>query len=159
MDDFKTALSISKYDATIPEKLIDLFYKFQSSTWTAFYDLFPTIQGSVSTVVVELNEIYEMFGINLADKPDLLTLGVLIPLLNVVVQFAVTKTSMSSSGGAQNQTNQTMMYTMPLVSGFFATTLPAGLGLYWLAGSVFQLGQQLVINKHIHNELDKKKKK
>jgi len=52
--------------------------------------------------------------------------------------------------------NKSMMYTMPLMSGFFAVTMPSGLGLYWLAGSCFQIVQQYVLNKHLHKEFDKK---
>lgn len=153
-----SALTVSKFDATIVEKVIDLLYKFQTDTWTEFYSLFPSIQVDVAAVVQELEKIYYMFGINLADKPDMLSIGVLIPVLNVVVQFLVTRSSMAKNAGSgqANSTNQTMMYTMPFVSGFFAMQMPAGLGLYWLVGSMFQYGQQLVINSHINT--DKKKK-
>ncbi len=152
---------VSNFDPENTNKVIDLLYKFQTSTWEQFNNLFPTISDQVGEQVTQLNDVYTMFGINLADKPDLMTLGVLIPVLNVGIQFLVTKTSMAraNNGNAQaNSTNTTMMYMMPFVSGFFATTLPAGLGLYWLAGSVFQLGQQLVINHHIHNDKDKNSK-
>lgn len=153
---------IKDFDVTIPEKVIDVLYKFQTETWTAFYDLFGDIQGSVQPIVSELTEIYSFIGINLADRPDLMSIGVLIPVLNVVVQFLATKASMSKNqsaqgGGAAASTNQTMMYTMPLISGFFAIQLPAGLGLYWLMGGIFQLGQQLVINRHLHQDAEKSK--
>ena len=43
-----------------------------------------------------------------------------------------------------------MMNTMmPIMSAFFCYTLPAGMGLYWIAGSVVRSVQQVVINKHI----------
>ena len=35
------------------------------------------------------------------------------------------------------------------MSAFFCTTLPAGMGLYWIAGSVIRSIQQIVINRHI----------
>ena len=38
---------------------------------------------------------------------------------------------------------------MPIMSAFFCYTLPAGLGLYWVAGAVVRCIQQIVINKHI----------
>lgn len=154
---FKSAFSqVSKFDIDIPEKIIDVLYKFQTETWDVFYTMFADISANVQPVVNELTEIYSFFGINLADKPDMLTIGVLIPVLNVVVQFLATRASMSqqssTQGGTAASTNQTMMYTMPLVSGFFAMQLPAGLGLYWLFGSLFQLGQTLVINRHLHQD-------
>lgn len=146
---------------TINNTIIDMLYKFQSTTWDAFYSLYPTIQAPVSEIVSQLDKIYSMFGINLADKPDLMSIGILIPVLNAVASYISMKTSSSTTKGQtesnqMNQMNQSMMYTMPLMSGFFAITMPAGLGLYWLAGSCFQIIQQLVINRHIHKELDKK---
>ena len=43
-----------------------------------------------------------------------------------------------------------MMNTMmPIMSAFFCYTLPAGMGLYWIAGSVVRSIQQIVINRHI----------
>ena len=162
MDD--SSIMVKNFDPSVLDKVIDLLYQFQSSTWETFYNVFPSIQTQVANQVVELNNIYSMFGINLSDKPDMMSIGVLIPLLNVAVQFLVTQTSMAQSAKKKDapntqaeQTNKTMMYTMPLVSGFFAMTLPAGLGLYWLVGSLFQLGQQLVINKHVHNDAPNKK--
>lgn len=44
---------------------------------------------------------------------------------------------------------KTMNMVMPLMSAWFCFTLPAGMGLYWVAGSVVRSIQQVVINKHI----------
>ena len=35
------------------------------------------------------------------------------------------------------------------MSAFFCFTLPAGMGIYWIAGSVVRSIQQVIINKHI----------
>jgi YidC/Oxa1 family membrane protein insertase len=159
-----SSIIVKDFDPTVLDKVIDFLYQFQTVTWQKFYEVFPTIQDQVAAQVVELTNIYSMFGINLADKPDMMSVGVLIPVLNVVVQFFVTQTSMAQNAKKNDgpstqaeQTNKTMMYTMPLVSGFFAMTLPAGLGLYWLIGSLFQFVQQLIINKHVHNDAPDKK--
>lgn len=58
----------------------------------------------------------------------------------------------SNKGDQQNSMAQSMkmMNTMmPLMSAFFCYTLPAGMGLYWIAGSVVRSIQQVIINKHI----------
>ena len=51
---------------------------------------------------------------------------------------------------------------MPIMSAIFCYTLPAGMGLYWVAGSVVRSIQQVIINKHIDkmdlNELIEKNK-
>ncbi len=47
------------------------------------------------------------------------------------------------------QSMKTMNMMMPLMSAFFCFTLPIGMGLYWIAGSVIRSIQQVFINKHI----------
>ena len=40
---------------------------------------------------------------------------------------------------------KTMTYTMPLISVVFGFTLPAGLGLYWVASAAVRSVQQLAV--------------
>ena len=47
------------------------------------------------------------------------------------------------------QSMKTMNIMMPLMSAFFCLSLPAGMGVYWIAGAVIRSIQQIVINKHI----------
>ena len=42
-----------------------------------------------------------------------------------------------------------MNMVMPVMSAVFCYTLPAGMGLYWVAGAVIRSIQQVLINKHI----------
>ena len=61
-------------------------------------------------------------------------------------------TSNSNKNDQQNSMAQSMkmMNTMmPIMSAFFCYTLPAGMGLYWIAGSVVRSIQQIIINRHI----------
>ena len=44
---------------------------------------------------------------------------------------------------------KTMNIMMPIMSAFFCYTLPAGMGIYWIAGAVVRSIQQVIINKHI----------
>ena len=41
--------------------------------------------------------------------------------------------------------NKQMLYFMPLITVFFGIQFPAGLTLYWLASTLFQVGQQFYI--------------
>jgi len=40
-----------------------------------------------------------------------------------------------------------MMYGMPIMFFFLFYNAPAGLLLYWTVSNIFQLGQQIIINK------------
>jgi YidC/Oxa1 family membrane protein insertase len=39
-----------------------------------------------------------------------------------------------------------MLFMMPLMSGFIAWGLPAGLGFYWIVSTIFSIGQQFFIS-------------
>ena len=42
---------------------------------------------------------------------------------------------------------KSMMYMMPLMSVYIAFIMPAALGVYWIAQSVFSLIQEAILNK------------
>lgn len=45
--------------------------------------------------------------------------------------------------------NKQMMYIFPVVTAYISYTLPAGLGLYWTASTIFTIGQQyLFLRRH-----------
>ena len=46
---------------------------------------------------------------------------------------------------------KTMNMMMPLFSLFMCFSVPVGLGIYWIAGSVIRCIQQLIINKRMEN--------
>jgi YidC/Oxa1 family membrane protein insertase len=46
----------------------------------------------------------------------------------------------------QMQMQQTMQYMLPLMIGFFAIQVPAGLGLYWIISNCFAIIQQYLVN-------------
>lgn len=146
-------INIKEFSIDSLNKVIDVIGKFTSAQWSDFIANFPGVDV-ITQNYAQISEIYMFLGINLADKPDLMSIGVLLPILNVGIQILVMKTS--STGAAQdNPTQKSMMYTMPLITGFFVSTMPAGLGLYWLVGSLFQYAQQVVINRHLHAEENK----
>lgn len=150
---------VGDFDITVMDKVIDVISKFTTEQWAAFNEHFSALADVIVPNFEKITEIYMFFGIDLSQNPDLMSIGVLLPILNVAVQFMVSKTSMASSGAEQNQTQKSMMYTMPLITAFFVTQMPAGLGLYWLVSSLFQWVQQTVINRHLHDDENNKNKK
>ncbi len=107
-------------------------------------------------------------GLNMGDSPMILiktgfavgawgiVIGaLLIPVLSAATQWVNTKLMPQQPKSDNEQMNSMassmkMMNTfMPLMSAWFCFSLPAGMGLYWVAGSVVRSIQQIVINKHI----------
>lgn len=83
----------------------------------------------------------------------------LIPVLAALTTFLSLRLStkaQNNNANSQNSQNEmaqnmsnSMTKIMPLMTGFFAFSVPAGLGLYWIVGNLIQMVQQLYINKHI----------
>lgn len=85
----------------------------------------------------------------------------LLPVIYVAVQIVsgiVTQFGGMTNGNAQNQASMKFMtYGMPIMFFFLFYNAPAGLLLYWTVSSLFQIGQQLVINKIMKQKMDEMK--
>ena len=75
----------------------------------------------------------------------------ILPIIYVVVQILngiVTQFGgMTSSNSGNNASMKFMTYGLPLLFFFMFYNAPAGLLLYWTVSSIFQIGQQMIINK------------
>ena len=67
-------------------------------------------------------------------QPD--TLPVMPVLVGVSMWLMQKTTSMPSADPRQAQTNKMMLWMMPLMFGFFTTTFPSGLALYWVVSNI-----------------------
>ncbi len=107
----------------------------------------------------KLDKVNGFFGLNLSQSPgSMMGLALLIPILSGLLQFASVKLTMGVQNSAMEDnpmgsSMKVMNYTMPVMSAFFCLTLPAGLGLYWVANSFFMIIQQVFIN-HIFKNMD-----
>ncbi|MEA4822947.1 MAG: YidC/Oxa1 family membrane protein insertase [Clostridiaceae bacterium] len=105
---------------------------------------------------------FTFLGMNLGLIPDwkVINLLFLIPIISGLTSFALTKlTNMlqfKSTGTMPQGQNSTMMYMMPLVSVWFGFTLPAGLGLYWIASNVTAAAQEYFMYMYFEKQKLKK---
>lgn len=73
---------------------------------------------------------------------------ILIPILAGLSQIVMTKVSMSTQPNPNGAGSpKLMMYMMSLFSVYIAFVMPAALGIYWIAQSVFSLIQEVLMNK------------
>ena len=75
---------------------------------------------------------------------------ILIPILAGLSQFVFSKLTMKTqpqADAAGGASMKSMMYMMPLTSVYIAFIMPAALGVYWIAQSVFSLIQEAILNK------------
>lgn len=111
---------------------------------------------------------YTMFGISLGNQPEWGNILVLIPIISLIAQLALTFISQafSKKNNPSMQMGMSgmniMLYTMPLISFWIAFTFPAGVGIYWIAQSIFGLVQTVVLNLYLTPErmekMDEKEK-
>lgn len=67
----------------------------------------------------------------------------ILPLLAAATTYMQSKLTTNT----QDQTQRTMLYMMPLLIGWIASTVPAGLALYWVVFNIVGAIQQWFINK------------
>lgn len=75
---------------------------------------------------------------------------ILIPILAGLSQFVFSKLTMKTqpqADAAGGASMKSMMYMMALMSVYIAFIMPAALGVYWIAQSVFSLIQEAILNK------------
>lgn len=135
--------------------IIDVMTKFKSAQWMELAQKFPEIKSIIEINAAEIMKIHRFIGgLNILDNPGLTFPAILIPILSGVLQFVQSK-QMAASNPAPDKDNpmastmNTMNIVMPITSVFFCVMLPIGVGLYWVAGSVFAIIQQFAINKYM----------
>lgn len=149
--------------------IVDVLYSFTPSNWTQMADKFPDIRSLIETTATETEHINRFININIADSPfsiirtewanknfAMILVALAIPVLAGLFQYLTTKMMpQQSTAGVNGEENpmansmKSMNTVMPLMSVFFCFTLSAGLGLYWVAGSMIRFVIQAVVNKQM----------
>lgn len=154
----------------VQNTIIDCLNKASTADFLSISEKFPSLAADVNTTVENLSVYNNFLGLNIGNSPwylmkdawangnILLCIGALaIPVLSALTQFInyklMPQQEINKKGNDQAstmaQSMKTMNTIMPLMSAWFCFTLPSGLGLYWVAGSVVRSIQQVVINRHI----------
>lgn len=150
---------LDKFDFTNANRLVDMLYKFSTSQWGELQALFPAISDVIGQNAAVVERMNTFLGLNMAEAPGWVpSFAWIIPVLAAVSQWFSTKlmsgNQPSTSADAENpmaQSMKTMTTTMPLFSAFICITMPAGLGIYWIATSVVTIIQQLIVNAYMDN--------
>ncbi len=148
---------LDKFDFTNVNRLVDMLYKFSTSQWGELQALFPAISDVIGQNAAVVERMNTFLGLNMAEAPGWVpSFAWIIPVLAAVSQWFSTKlmsgNQPSTSADAENpmaQSMKTMTTTMPLFSAFICITMPAGLGIYWIATSVVTIIQQLIVNAYM----------
>ncbi len=155
--------------AYVQNTYIDCLNKASSTEWQSIADKFPSLAADVSNTVAKLDEYNNFLGLNIANSPSfilkdsfqsgaygMIIAALMIPFLAAFTQWLNVKLmpqpETKGDGSTQDSmaaSMKTMNLMMPIMSAVFCFTLPAGMGIYWIAGAVVRSFQQIFINRHI----------
>ena len=122
--------------------------QFISQHWENF-------QGSYDGLI---NVNYSFLGLDLSKIPSEIIkegfsfswafIGVmLIPIISAVLSYVMSVVTMASNGQKAQANMKAMNLMMPLMSLYIGFVMPAGLGIYWIANSVFAMVQEAILGK------------
>lgn len=149
--------------ADTPEGLAKLLNVFNEADWQSLFTLLPTTTvEQINEILITKISIETFFGIDLTSNAGLTFPGIFIPILAGVTTFLTSYLAMKVSAATTDQAMQQqkiMMIAMPIMMFFMSMSLSAGVGLYWITSSIFQVFQQIFLNHNIRKKyhLDKYK--
>ena len=124
--------------------------QFISQHWESF-------QGSYDGLI---NVNYNFLNLDLSKIPsEMIQAGfefswafigvMLIPIISAALSYLMSVITMRSNGQSQQQQGsmKAMNLMMPLMSLWIGFIMPAGLGIYWIANSVFAMIQEALLGK------------
>ncbi|MFH0806638.1 MAG: YidC/Oxa1 family membrane protein insertase [Candidatus Brennerbacteria bacterium] len=121
------------------------FLILQLPVFIALFQIFTRELGNV------LFDSHTFLGlINLDEK------SIVIALLAAGLQYVQARLMPQGKGTEGSSAKMTKFFGLvmgPAISLIVLTSLPSALGIYWVASTVFSIGQQLVINKSIKKEI------
>lgn len=147
------AVKAAKSDAGNINYYIDVLSQFNSAGWDVLIKNHPDLTSVITKTADQARKINYFLGMNIADTPKIKSFSVIIPVLSIITQYISTKLSMAgtqqqtvNSDNPMGQSMKTMNTIMPFMTGFMCLMFPIGVGIYWIAGNVFRIFQQLCIN-------------
>ena len=165
----------------IYQKLAELGYslsQYSTGRSAAFYEQIYQSQfisdhfSAFSGIADKLQQIsYRFLGLDLGQVPSfsfwrwdfssasawLPVFGLfLIPVVSALLSWLSMKVANASTPQTKDQQQQmrTMNLIMPLMSLYICFTMPAVMGIYWIAQSVFAMLQDVILNKVFTKQLD-----
>lgn len=146
-------LRASTTDLSNTNKIIDVLSKFGTEQWSLLETKLPQIAELLNQIVPNILKVNNFFGLNITNAPGWGFPNILIPIIAMALQFVqgrqMTAQNKGNSKDPASSAMSSMNIVMPIMSGVFCVTLPIGIGIYWIANSVFTIIQQFLINKYM----------
>ena len=164
----EVAHAVESIKALAPEELAKNIEKYNQINFATWCNYLGIEEWTIN---------FNFYGLNLSKVPssafsrilsgDFSDWGVILLLLIPIVAVLTTWFSMrqtqkmsgtnsqnSEQADTMNSMSKSMNMMMPLMTGFFSITLPAGLGLYWIASNIMQVVTQWILNVYFDKKED-----
>ncbi len=114
-----------------------------------------TYLANLETTKAAAEHMNTFLGLNVVESvmsTGIASFAVIIPILAGGLQYLQTKLMPQSNQDPDSpmaSTMSTMNIVMPLMSAVFCFMFPIGVGLYWVAGSLYRIIQQIFVNRYM----------
>jgi YidC/Oxa1 family membrane protein insertase len=169
--DSQVAHAVASIKDLAPDALastISTRYQIQFSTWCRYLDIKDwTLNFNFFGLDVSKVPSTAFSTLIKGDFSNISTICLLvIPVVAILTTWISMRQSQKLTGATQqkdtsgdssatmNSMNKSMSLMMPIMTGFFTLTLPAGLGLYWIASNIMQVVTQFVLNAYFDTKED-----
>jgi YidC/Oxa1 family membrane protein insertase len=158
--DYQTALKtiaetakLRYTDISSTNHIISVLSQFGTEQWNALSGSLSDISNVILEASDKIKHVNSFLGLNISNRPGWGFPGIIIPILAAVFSFIQSKqVQVKNTGNSDNpaaSAMNSMMYIMPIMQFFFCVTFPIGIGIYWIATSVFMIIQQYFVNKYL----------
>ncbi|MBP3937975.1 MAG: YidC/Oxa1 family membrane protein insertase [Clostridia bacterium] len=145
----ETGLNIGKTEIYHPLYLIQNFDKFQDYFKAGIEGVSAEAMQKVASFVEKGRFVF--FSLELGVQPDFKSKYAVIPVLSGLTSLASAYISQlqqkKANPGAKAPGSGCMMIFMPLMSVWFTTMFPCGIGVYWIVSNVVAMVQSVVLRK------------
>ena len=159
--------------ATSRSGVIDFLYMLSPRQWALFQQVptFSSLTTEMAEVAAKGTKISSFLGMHISESTIntiknaasdgrvlIVILAILIPVLAILTQFINVKLTPNQNSNPNDQTAASMKMInliMPVFSGIICFSLSIGVGVYWIAGSIVRIIQQVIVNRsmmHIKTE-------
>ena len=146
--------TLAKIDWSNVNDAVVAMNSFTTEQWNLLKEHFTSYASVIADNQAKITEMNTFLGINVSKVPTLaLNIAILIPILSGVTQYISVRVSQGKSNQDDSDnpaaaSMKMMNIFMPIMSAFIAFSVPAGLGLYWIATAVIQTIIQICINRY-----------
>lgn len=146
--------TLAKIDWSNVNDAVVAMNSFTTEQWNLLKEHFTSYASVIADNQTKITEMNTFLGINVSQVPTLaLNIVILIPILSGVTQYISVRVSQGKSNQDDSDnpaaaSMKMMNIFMPIMSAFIAFSVPAGLGLYWIATAVIQTIIQICINRY-----------